>query len=275
MRRRNCFSICLVFLCAATVTISTGCRSMPGRNLFGFRKGPSAEMLAGSGPTATYPAPPSTTATPEAIASVAGGTAPAATKAAAAKSNTAQVAGVDISPGYATPAAGAPTKTNMAAAQANGFLGQQSASSSRAATPKPSGYTFGSKALTPKSTADSVDPTPSPASSYATKPGTSPAVGELKTPSTSFTPPPASSYTAPEFPVGTPKTAAATKPSGGYTLPTDAAAMAALAASETTDERAAESEDDRECHRSEELAFDAFEQEDGKVDDQDDQLHGT
>lgn len=44
--------------------------------MFGFGKSePSAEMLAGSGPSMTYPSPPSASASPEAIASIAGGTA--------------------------------------------------------------------------------------------------------------------------------------------------------------------------------------------------------
>ena len=61
---------------AALVLLSTGCRSsMPRMNLFSFGSRPSAEDLAGSGPTTTYPAPPSASATPNAIASVAGGTA--------------------------------------------------------------------------------------------------------------------------------------------------------------------------------------------------------
>ena len=54
------------------VPISTGgCRSAwPLAS-----RGPSAEALAGAGPTRTYPVPPSHQATPQAIASIAGGTA--------------------------------------------------------------------------------------------------------------------------------------------------------------------------------------------------------
>lgn len=66
----------LMVTCLITPMVSTGCRSgRPGWNLFGRNGEPSAEMLAGSGPTLTYPAPPSAKATPEAIASIAGGTA--------------------------------------------------------------------------------------------------------------------------------------------------------------------------------------------------------
>ncbi|MCC9658558.1 hypothetical protein [Rhodopirellula halodulae] len=64
--------------CVTASIASTGCRSgRPSLNLFSMRGEPSAEMLAGTGPTATYPKPPSANATPNAIASVAGGTAPA------------------------------------------------------------------------------------------------------------------------------------------------------------------------------------------------------
>lgn len=67
----------LVVACLVSPMLSTGCRSgKPGWNLFGRRSEPSAEMLAGSGPTLTYPAPPSAKSTPEAIASIAGGTSP-------------------------------------------------------------------------------------------------------------------------------------------------------------------------------------------------------
>ncbi|MEM9368131.1 MAG: hypothetical protein AAGD07_19220 [Planctomycetota bacterium] len=59
--------------------VSVGCQSaMPRWNLFSKRGEPSAETLAGSGPTVTYPTPPSNAASPQAIASVAGGTQPAA-----------------------------------------------------------------------------------------------------------------------------------------------------------------------------------------------------
>ena len=62
--------------CALLVLTCTGCRTgkIGGMNLFGFKSEPSAEHLAGSGPTVTYPVPPSESATPEAIASIAGGT---------------------------------------------------------------------------------------------------------------------------------------------------------------------------------------------------------
>src|SRR6056297_2489037 len=66
----------LIATCAAAIGTTAGCRSaMPKWNLFGSRSTPSAETLAGQGPTNTYPAPPSKNASPMAIASIAGGTA--------------------------------------------------------------------------------------------------------------------------------------------------------------------------------------------------------
>lgn len=60
--------------CVIATLPATGCRSgRPSWNLFS-RGEPSAEVLAGSGPTTTYPSPPSSRAAPEAIASIAGGT---------------------------------------------------------------------------------------------------------------------------------------------------------------------------------------------------------
>lgn len=60
--------------CVIATLPATGCRSgRPSWNMFS-RGEPSAEVLAGSGPTTTYPSPPSSRAAPEAIASIAGGT---------------------------------------------------------------------------------------------------------------------------------------------------------------------------------------------------------
>lgn len=131
-----------------------GCRSVPGLNRFARTSEPSADVLAGTGPSATYPAPPSVSATPQAIASVAGGTqAPSAGGVPAigrpsigptTSPQTAQVAGIDVSPGYATPA------TNYAAANANGVYSKPTSNVSGASKPSP--YTFGSKTFTPKTT---------------------------------------------------------------------------------------------------------------------------
>jgi len=63
--------------CLLTTLPAMGCRSgKPGWSMFGRSGEPSAATLAGSGPTSTYPVPPSSRARPESIASIAGGTAP-------------------------------------------------------------------------------------------------------------------------------------------------------------------------------------------------------
>ncbi len=60
-------------LCVAVAP--AGCRSgVPGFGRFAKKSEPSAELLAGSGPTATYPVPPSHTATPSPIDSIVAGT---------------------------------------------------------------------------------------------------------------------------------------------------------------------------------------------------------
>jgi hypothetical protein len=204
--------------------LSTGCRSMPGRNLFSFRNGPSPEALAGEGPTVTYPSPPSESATPEAIASIAGGTAvPTTSPTTSPPSATAQVSGVDVLPGYATPASTAfadgTSQVNMAAAQANGIYGGSSLSNYQ--PPKPnspatsgaSGYTFGSKALTPKTEIAPVADT-TPAMPSWTK--TAPPSNSNPTPG-GFAPPPASNLAVP-----------AAGPKSGFTMPTDSPAVAAI-----------------------------------------------
>ena len=66
----------LIVGCTIALTSSTGCRSGKSPlNLFSLnRNEPSPEVLAGKGPSATYPVPPSTSVDPQAIASVPGGT---------------------------------------------------------------------------------------------------------------------------------------------------------------------------------------------------------
>jgi hypothetical protein len=123
-----------------------GCRAgkSSGSNLFGFNSEPSPEALAGSGPSTTYPAPPSDSATPEAIASIAGGTIAPSTSPAkspgvnpttsptSAGTRVANAAGVPsyVTPGASTSSANSQTANvpsgsvrgpNMAAAQSNGF----------------------------------------------------------------------------------------------------------------------------------------------------------
>jgi hypothetical protein len=214
---------CLMLLtCAAAVSISTGCRSMSGMNMFSLRSKPSAEALAGAGPSATYPPPPSDSATPEAIASIAGGTNGLATT-----PETAQVGGFDVLPGYATPA------TNLAAAQANGIYsgstppGLDPAGTSQAAA---SGYTFGSKTFTPKSPAI----TPPDSSSYALAASSTAGSTGVTAPSTSITPPPSAGFSPPSAGFAPPSMNNYTAPappsstaSGGFDLPSDPPSLAA------------------------------------------------
>ncbi|MDA8743647.1 hypothetical protein N9N28_03335 [Rubripirellula amarantea] len=179
----------ILMVCTLSVFATAGCRGsskMRSMNPFARNSEPSAELLAGTGPSTTYPAPPSTSATPQAIASIAGGTqAPSSTTTPSTMpanpmdpSGTMQVAGFNVSPGTATP------QTNFAAAQANGVYGQPASTPSTAtnglastnsypgtSAAKPSPYTFGSKSFEPKATpqtAPAVPPTSyaSAASSY-------------------------------------------------------------------------------------------------------------
>lgn len=170
MRNNNFYKLAAITV--VVTTVSGGCRSAGGWNPLARRSEPSAEMLAGAGPTATYPKP-SSLATPEAIASIAGGTAapsgPAnrGTQVAGVSPAATQVPGVDVTPGYAAPAGGG---TNYAAANANGVYNQPvgyktptaaatSPGAGKPATPPSSyanlgsstrGYQFGSKSDTAK-----------------------------------------------------------------------------------------------------------------------------
>ena len=242
LNKNTTFRCLLLFSCVAVAIASTGCRSMPGRNLFGFRSQPSPETLAGSGPSSTYPIPPSATATPEAIASVAGGTAP--TKTVATQSSpptqptTEQVAGFDVSSGFASPASNT-GPTNMAAAQANGIFSGSPTNGSDPAVASASGYTFGTKALTPKTATNPSAPSTglvAGQSAYNKNSSFGPPISDLKTPSTSYSLPP--SATAASIPAGARSDAVVTKPAassptdltpaGGYTLPTDSPAIASI-----------------------------------------------
>ena len=167
---------------------------MPGMNLFGMRSEPSAAALAGTGPSTTYPAPPSASATPEAIASIAGGTSIPVSPGEPEASGT-QIAGFE-SPANPAPSSSLaassnlPSGTNMSAAQANGFN-----------TPaQPAGYAFGGKAFTPKP--DAATPPAADVSAYAK--------------SASFTPPP-NNYAVP---ANAPAPDATSTPApSGFTLP--------------------------------------------------------
>jgi hypothetical protein len=260
LNKTTTLPILLTSALVSFVLASTGCRSTPYRNPFAFRTQPSAETLAGNGPTATYPAPPSASATPEAIASVAGGTAAPTQRPVTPSQPKDELAGIDISPGYATPASSpAANPTNLAAAQANGiFHDKANATTENPVTPA-SGYAFGSKALTPKSTAPATAYSASPAAPAASASvigGIAPAAssayptpnGDLQIPSTSLASNPALGYPAPAIPsattpaasattratTGTPPAAsspAASSPAAsGFTMPIDATAIAAIAA---------------------------------------------
>ena len=235
----------LMLACVVATFVLNGCRSMPGRNMFGLRSQPSAAALAGSGPTTTYPAPPSESATPEAIASIAGGTAAPEQGPETQRATSAQVAGIDVTPGFATPASSS-SATNMGAAQANGSYAGGGSEADKSVAPV-SGYTFGSKALTPKVEAPKTEVSPSAdvgGASYARNSSYPMPTDKLTVPSTSFAPPPESSYAASQTPTtptkiasptATASAAAAAKsvspPAGGYSLPTDSPAIAAIAAS--------------------------------------------
>lgn len=223
LNRNSKRTFILVASCAASALVMTGCRSMPGAGMLGMRGEPSAEALAGNGPTVTYPAPPSASATPEAIASVAGGTGSSQRSADPSPTfsgspTTAQVAGFDISPGYATQA------TNMAAAEANGIATQTESKLSSTTTAPPSSatssYAFGAKAFTPKS-----EPASQSGTSYALSSNSSIASVDtpVSAPSTSggaFTPPPIGTTAA-----GTVAPSSTTK---GFTLPTDSPSFSAI-----------------------------------------------
>ncbi len=148
--KRNQRRILVLTTCMSLAVISIGCRSGKTGNMFSFRSEPSPEALAGDGPTTTYPAPPSASASPEAIASVAGGTGASSTtpitSASTRQSATAQVAGFDLTPGYVAPAT-----PNMAAAQANGFHGGAKAAGFQAPSSDPPAITPG--IMTPNVTA--------------------------------------------------------------------------------------------------------------------------
>lgn len=147
-------------LCVAVALVSmTGCRSStPKFNMFGFKREPSADALAGVGPTTTYPVSPSTGVSPEAIASAAAGTAAPS----GLKPQTSNIAAVPPDSGQLAGASLAGTSaTNSAAAAANGFYGTNDTNTSVTATPASyanatgmnSGYTDGRNPSASKSLA--------------------------------------------------------------------------------------------------------------------------
>lgn len=200
-------------ICLPSLIIGAGCKSsmptvaMPSRpswakpnwGAFGFNREPSADTLAGMGPTTTYPVSPSAGATPAPIESV------AASPAGVKPQTTGQVAG--IAPA-ATSLAATNTQpsatTNSAAAQANGYAGPKpSYATSQPTNPggqQPSGYLAGQSPVAspaPRSVSGlpaSPTPTGAPsASNYAAMgyplPGSQPAGLPASPPSGNFTPP--------------------------------------------------------------------------------------
>ena len=223
MLNKNAKKTCLLVTgCAFAAIFSTGCRSMSGKNMFAMRGEPSAEVLAGNGPTTTYPVPPSDSATPQAIASIAGGTAEPITapKDASMPGKTAQVSGIGVAPGYATPA------TNLAAAQANGIYGDSATKSAGFVAPpnmasQPAAAAFGSKALTPKGTPAATGTSFAISDIDATDGASATKASGFAPPKTSFAPPTTASYT-------TPPEVTNSAGSQGYSFPGDAPAMAAI-----------------------------------------------
>ena len=214
-------TIAVVTTCTLAGMVSSGC-ALSGRNLLTLKKKePAAEVLAESGPTSTFPVPPSSQATPSAIASVAGGTATPPTGSPLPPSQPSRIAGLSASPGYSTSTSPSSTAPNLAAAQANGIYGNTATTSVGFQTPtapasKPSGYTFGNKALTPK----------------AEESGTAFAMSDLpqETPATSATA--SSGFQVPDTNFTRPASAGSPVPpaipQGGFTFPTNQTAAAAI-----------------------------------------------
>ena len=212
-------TIVVVTTCTLAGMVSSGC-SMSGRNLLTLqKKDPPAEVLAESGPSSIFPAPPSSQVTPKAIASVAGGTAAPAASTPLPSSQPAQFAGLSASPGYS--ASPSPTAPNLAAAQANGIYGNaatQSVGFQSPASPgaKPSGYTFGNKALTPKAEDTGTAFAMSDLAKQAPTTSATASTG-FAVPDTSFAKPQSAGYPTPPA-----------IPQGGFTFPTSGTAAAAI-----------------------------------------------
>lgn len=208
--------------CAVAAASVMGCRGgSPRLNLFSWKSEPSADVIAGTGPTTTYPPPPSATATPNAIESIAAGVEPP---------NTALAAG----PGAAaeSAASGANAKANPAdvASRPTGTPG----STGPATSPRMPGPESGISGLDIDTGRAELPPAANLAAAeangfYGTAPGappSTPAASADATPSTPSTP----SYTMPSLASGGstsgPATVAASNNAGdsssrGYSLPPD------------------------------------------------------
>lgn len=206
-------------LLASIVMLGGGCRSSgwtsPSWNSFGFKREPSADTLAGMGPTTTYPVSPSAGATPNPIQSVAASPAGAQPQTQlAARPNSAAAAANGFPSGTAPTAAPAATSAGGAAptyastspaAGSSPAASPPSAASPSAATASAAPSTAPSPAHSPYTTVGypmpgSASSMPNPASA-----GTTPSSGGPSVPSTSGTP------------HATPPSAVA----GGFTLPSD------------------------------------------------------
>ena len=116
---------------------SLGCRS--GLSWPLASRGPSSEALAGQGPSTTYPVPPSHQSTPQAIASVAGGTAtpPSAPAAPPSAFGTRLASAVLDAPSAQTPSARTPSAQTPFANSGNGNV---QTAGLRASTPRTVDY---------------------------------------------------------------------------------------------------------------------------------------
>ena len=225
MLRNTKRTIVVVTTCTLAGMVSSGC-SMSGRNLLTLKKKePAAEVLAESGPTSSFPVPPSSQVTPSAIASVAGGTAAPAPSTPLPSSQPAQLAGLSASPGYSV--SPSPTAPNLAAAQANGIYGNAATKSVGFQSPaspaaKPSGYTFGNKALTPKVEGAGTAFTMSDLAKEAPAASETASSG-FAVPEPSFAKPASTGYATPPA-----------IPQGGLTFPTSGTATAAITPPKTS-----------------------------------------
>ncbi|MFG0267173.1 MAG: hypothetical protein ACF8AM_18790 [Rhodopirellula sp. JB055] len=220
--------------CVTASIAATGCRSgRPSLNLFGMRGEPSAETLAGTGPTLTYPQPPSSQATPNAIASVAGGTAPAApsgtpgdsTPNMYAATSTAGLPTVNSTPGVpSTPPASASAPYGAVASQNKGGLPPASYALPGSQTPSQpasyaaasaNGYAMGpqpTQPTTPRPTAMppiSVPSTSAPAGADAIAAQPSGAAGQ------------ANGFTLPESAVAAKQPSSSPQTGSAFSLPSD------------------------------------------------------
>ncbi|MDB4331884.1 hypothetical protein OAA27_02325 [bacterium] len=202
----------------------TGCSSIPGAGFFNWRGEPSPESLASAGPEVTYPAPPSANSTPEAIASIAGGTSIPDLDIDEGEPMTQQFAGGGGTPDYATQTA------NLGAARANGYQTASSvsptaapASNGQMDTAMPKSYTFGDKAFTPKGANGGIATDAFGAPSTQTF-AAQPSMPSSAVASTSM----GHGFSPPSNQFSTSQSGMGALPKNGFSLPTDSPAVAAI-----------------------------------------------